>query len=488
MAYLSESTYSAIRSDPTRVVDYFNSTKAVFARDLGMKGLSDEALMAAWSSVVAYGLVPYGRGPATKDLSKLLAADTIACAHYVSLTFGLLEQFGLPKDHMIAVGWDDGAVGNHAQLLFDDGKSKMLLDPTIGLVVKNVDLVGLIGHESYSIQKSFLSRNELLDFNAKVRGALTNGEYHARDLIYYMPTFDKWVKDYSAYITNPVVVGSDYIGQTIVGGLYSNVIHSGFGDDMVYGGKGSDKLYLGAGDDYGEGGKGNDILVGWGGRDTLVGGPGNDAYYVDSAMDLVLEMADEGRDTVYSPNSISALSANVENLVLRAAAFRGGGNELSNALYGNELDNRLPGWLGDDRIYGRAGNDSLFGGGGNDVLDAGLGSDALHGGAGRDTFVWRAVAETGFTTDSADLVLDFDRLENDRLAFNLIDANEMVSGDQAFRFIGTSPFSAPGQVRYWYSQKADETLVIFNTDGDLQAEGFIRLDGFYQPSADWFML
>jgi len=258
--------------------------------------------------------------------------------------------------------------------------------------------------------------------------------------------------------------------------------------NQVEGGNLADTLSGSIGSDHLLGDDGNDVLLGSEGFDLLEGGGGDDRYYVDSAMDLVWEMANEGRDTVYTPISTSVLSANVENLVLIGSALRGGGNELSNVLYGNELDNELSGWLGDDWIYSRAGNDRLFGGAGNDVLDGGLGSDTLHGGAGRDTFVWRAVAETGFTTDSADLVLDFDRLENDRLAFNLIDANEMVSGDQAFLFMGTSPFSAPGQVRYWYSQKADETLVIFNTDGDLQAEGFVRLDGSYQPSVDFFVL
>jgi len=488
MAYLAESTYQAIRSDPAKVVDYFNSTRAVFARDLGMDGLSEEALVAAWCSVVAYGLVPYGPGPATKDLAELLAADTIACAHYVSLTWGLFERFGLGADHLIAVGWDDGAVGNHAQMLFDDGLSKLLLDPTIGLVVQNVDLLGLVGHEGYSIQKSLLHRAELSNFNLKVRGALADGEYHARDLIYYIPRFENWVNHYSTYLANPFVVESDDGGQTIVGGIYGNVISSGSGNDVVYGGRGDDTLYLDAGDDYGEGGKGNDTLVGGAGRDTLLGGPGNDVYIVDSAMDLVLELADGGRDTVYAMISTSALSANVEDLVLTGSARSGSGNKLGNGLYGNELPNQLSGGLGDDSIYGRSGSDKLSGGAGNDVLDGGPGPDTLDGGAGRDTFVWRSVAETGLTTNSADLVVDFNRWDGDRLAVNRIDANELISGDQSFRFIGSAPFSAPGQLRWWYSTKADETLVILNADGDMQAEGFIRLDGHYQPSADWFFL
>jgi len=258
--------------------------------------------------------------------------------------------------------------------------------------------------------------------------------------------------------------------------------------NQVVGGSGDDTLSGTVGNDHLLGYSGNDLLSGGEGMDLLEGGAGNDRYYLHGATCLALELPNQGRDTVYASISTAVLPANVENLVLIGAALRGRGNELSNALYGNELANQLTGWLGDDLIYGQAGSDRLSGGAGNDVLDGGLGSDTLDGGAGRDTFVWRSVAETGLTTNSADLVVDFNRWDGDRLAVNRIDANELIAGDQSFRFIGSAPFSAPGQLRWWYSTKADETLVILNADGDMQAEGFIRLDGHYQPSADWFVL
>jgi Ca2+-binding RTX toxin-like protein len=258
--------------------------------------------------------------------------------------------------------------------------------------------------------------------------------------------------------------------------------------NKIEGGNRADRLSGTTGSDHLQGYSGDDVLFGGEGIDFLEWGRGHDRYYLGSAMCPVWESLDQGRDTVYASISIAVLPANVENLVLLGPALRGGGNDLSNGLYGNELGNELSGWLGDDLIYGQSGSDSLFGGAGDDVLDGGLGADVLHGGAGRDTLVWRAVAETGRTTRSADLILDFSHSQGDRLAFNAIDANELVAGNQAFRFIGTSAFSGPAQVRYWYAAKADETLVILNTDGDLHADGFIRLDGSHQPSADWFVL
>lgn len=126
---------------------------------------------------------------------------------------------------------------------------------------------------------------------------------------------------------------------------------------------------------------GNDYLDGGAGNDTLVGGKGDDTYVVDSVGDRVIELANEGNDTVMSSVKFT-LPANVETLRLTGtAAIAGAGNALANKIYGNAGDNKLFGW---------AGNDLLDGGAGNDVLNGGVGDDTLTGGAGADTFVFGA--------------------------------------------------------------------------------------------------
>ena len=118
------------------------------------------------------------------------------------------------------------------------------------------------------------------------------------------------------------------------------------------------------------GGAGDDTLDGGAGADSLVGGTGNDVYLVDSAGDVVVELAGEGTDEVRTALASYTLGANVENLTYTGSgAFAGTGNGL------------------DNRIQGGAGNDTLSGGAGDDTLDGGAGADSLVGGTGNDVYL-----------------------------------------------------------------------------------------------------
>lgn len=116
------------------------------------------------------------------------------------------------------------------------------------------------------------------------------------------------------------------------------------------------------------GGAGHDNLNGGLGADTLVGGIGNDVYTINSADDVMIELAGEGIDTVNASMDFT-LAANFENLTLTGTAVNGSGNELNNSLVGS------------------AGNNVLTDGAGNDVLNGGLGADTLIGGIGNDVYL-----------------------------------------------------------------------------------------------------
>ncbi|HET8731317.1 MAG TPA: calcium-binding protein, partial [Moraxellaceae bacterium] len=94
------------------------------------------------------------------------------------------------------------------------------------------------------------------------------------------------------------------------------------------------------------------------GINVLKGGAGNDTYFVGKG-DSVVEQSGEGVDTIQADCDWT-LGANVENLVLQAAALKATGNALANRLTGNDRDNTIDGGTGADVMVGGAGNDQYW--------------------------------------------------------------------------------------------------------------------------------
>src|SRR4029453_18768391 len=106
----------------------------------------------------------------------------------------------------------------------------------------------------------------------------------------------------------------------------NNLIPGNDGNNLLMGLAGNDALT----DDAG-----NDTLNGGVGADTMAGGLGNDTYVVDNPLDLVMEDAMEGTDTLLS-SITHTLAVNDENLTLTGtAAINGTGNGLDNVIAGN---------------------------------------------------------------------------------------------------------------------------------------------------------
>ncbi len=121
-------------------------------------------------------------------------------------------------------------------------------------------------------------------------------------------------------------------------------------------------------------------------------------------------------------------------------------------------------------IVGLAGADRLIGHGGADVLT---------GGAGADRFVYLNRGDSGTSPDSEDQITDFSQSEGDRIDLSALAVLPL-------RFVGTAPFTGPGQVRIAF--EGGVTLVMVNLDGDPSSESIIRLSGTIACTSRDFIL
>jgi Ca2+-binding RTX toxin-like protein len=156
---------------------------------------------------------------------------------------------------------------------------------------------------------------------------------------------------------------------TGVGNSGSNLLIGNQASNSLVGLAGNDRLMGMSGDDRLVGdGKGNQPFAGKVGKDRMLGGAGDDTYYVNHVADRVIELADQGRDTVISNLSTYTLPKQVESLILfeKSGNSAAVGNALDNEILGNQGDNHLEGLDGDDTLDGGAGQDQLVGGLGND--------------------------------------------------------------------------------------------------------------------------
>jgi Ca2+-binding RTX toxin-like protein len=188
---------------------------------------------------------------------------------------------------------------------------------------------------------------DLLDFsnfNYSCYIDLNDGAYSTIKYAGWNPD-DNYGIAFNTFIEN---VSGSQANDTIIGNELDNEISGNNGNDTLFGGAGNDVF--------------NWTSDSRDGIDTMYGGSGNDTYVLLSASDIVVELAREGADTVYTPTSYSAPS-NVENVF-------GFGNLGSLTIKGNNLDNVLRGSELNDIIEGGGGADDF-------LLYVGMGNDKV---------------------------------------------------------------------------------------------------------------
>ncbi|MDC8757865.1 beta strand repeat-containing protein [Janthinobacterium fluminis] len=216
-----------------------------------------------------------------------------------------------------------------------------------------------------------------------------------------------------------------------------------------------------------------DVLNGSAGADVLEGLGGDDTYYVNHSGDVIVELADGGRDTVYTSVNYT-VADNVENVHISAAGLTvtgsastsnvfhvdvAGGNVLDGAGTGNSanyagsatgvtatiaaVNGPLTARAGSDvlanfaSVVGSKFNDvltgneirnALVGGLGNDILQGGKGDDLLIGALGDDTYLFAR-------GDGADTISDVDEASS----HDVVSFLAGVNAEQLwFRQVGTA--------------------------------------------------
>jgi Ca2+-binding RTX toxin-like protein len=147
-----------------------------------------------------------------------------------------------------------------------------------------------------------------------------------------------------------------------LGGNFNDSFTGTLGNDSLIGFLGDDKMFGLGGSDTLVGGNGNDTLDGGLGVDSLNGGLGNDVYYLDSSLDVLVELPLEGNDIAFSSVNYT-LGAGIALEILAAA---NGASTMGLSLSGNEFANQISGTAGGDTLSGGAAADTLYGFGGND--------------------------------------------------------------------------------------------------------------------------
>jgi len=122
------------------------------------------------------------------------------------------------------------------------------------------------------------------------------------------------------------------------------------------------------------------------------------------------------------------------------------------------------------------------GGAGADVLFGQRGADDIYTGADgvRDRVVYSSLLDSGVTAADRDDVFQFVHGQ-DKIDLRPIDANPLVSGNQAFKVVSAFT-SAPGEVRLVFS--GANTLVLVDGDRDTAVDMTIRVLNVHLTAAD----
>lgn len=216
--------------------------------------------------------------------------------------------------------------------------------------------------------------------------------------------------------------------------------------------------------------------------DSVTGDAANDVHVAKKAVEVVNLGA--------GINTVSYATSNAGVLVFADGTVSKGGFAEQDQLFnvqnvtGSAFADRLVGNASANTLVGGAGNDTLLGNAGGDIITGGLGRDVMRGGvdAAVDVFVFTRTTETA-KGSARDTIVDFISGTDD-IQLTAIDANIKASGNQAFKFSGTTALANS----VWYRASGSDVIVFGDVNGDRVSDFEILLKGIGALTATDFLL
>jgi hypothetical protein len=200
-SYIAPQDLRRLRIDPSYFATIFQAYQYRLRQQLGPKfsGLGEDGLAFCLATIVAYQAADYGvfPRPTSDNLSALLAVHNLVCNEYCLLATELyrvaMPVADDPGTTITMLGFGSGPFGDHAQLVFSDGSTSILGDPTLGLVALTdyASLRKAVPVPSWNIRQ-LIDRTEssaslqtvMVNFRSLVYTALISGEYPEESVLY----------------------------------------------------------------------------------------------------------------------------------------------------------------------------------------------------------------------------------------------------------------------------------------------------------------
>lgn len=211
MSYFTAAEHAALIANPATIGALYTAHKARFKADLGpgFAAEIEEHFQFGFCGLVAFDMKPYGESQDV-SLADLLAAADLDCDNYAVLMWRLFNIL-VPSapTNVAAVGWNNGPIGNHAQMhCHKNGDANganggyWLVDPTVGIMLCGWGFDGVARGVPVGVNTQYIKsfhaacgRSGAVTqwLHDAVWSALINGRYRPSQLLYYYVDLDRYV-------------------------------------------------------------------------------------------------------------------------------------------------------------------------------------------------------------------------------------------------------------------------------------------------------